>query len=115
RYEPTFEFEWRNESLGLGNQLTQPAGMTRVSFWKPYVSADLRYRTVYNYAKSDPKAADDRQWSTNLIAGYRRLRVESKRGEPDFFARLYYGVNPYGQLRNQRGYFLIGVGVHVFV
>ena len=89
--------------------------MTKVSFWKPYVSADLRYRTVYNYAKSDPKAADDRQWSTNLIAGYRRLRVESKRGEPDFFARLYYGVNPYGQLRNQRGYFLIGAGIHVFV
>jgi hypothetical protein len=101
RYEPTFEFEW-NRSV-TGHQ------------WEPYVSADLRYRTIFNYAKVDPNAADDRQWSTNLIGGYRRSRVESKRGEPDFFARLYYGVNPYGQLRNQRNYFLIGAGVHVFV
>jgi hypothetical protein len=114
-YEPAFEFEWRNESLGLAAQLAQPAGKVSASWWRPYVSVDARYRTIYDYAKADPKASDRRQWSTNVVAGYRRLRVESKRGEPDFFARVYYGVNPYGQLRNQRGYFLFGVGLHVFV
>jgi len=45
----------------------------------------------------------------------RRSLAPGKRGEPDFFARIYYGVNPYGQLRNQRRYFLYGIGVHVFV
>ena len=116
RYEPAFEFEWRNESLGLADALKQPAGTkVRASWWRPYASVDLRYRTIYNYAKTDPEAGDERQWSTNLVAGYRRVRLESKRGEPDFFARIYYGVNPYGQLRSQSGFFLFGVGVHVFV
>jgi hypothetical protein len=109
RYEPTIEFEWRNESLGLGNGATKP------HWWRPYVSVDLRHRTVFNYAKTDPEVSDERQWSTNLIAGLRRLRTESKRGEPDFFVRLYYGVNPYGQLRSQDGFFLFGLGLHVFV
>jgi hypothetical protein len=116
RYEPTFEFEWRNQSLGLGSQLTQPAGAkVKASWWRPYVSVDSRYRTIYDYAKPVPNAAERRQWSTNLVAGYYRLRTDAKRGEPDFFGRVYYGVNPYGQLRNQRNYFLFGIGVHVFV
>jgi hypothetical protein len=116
RYEPTFEFEWRNQSLNLSELLHRPPGSTiPVSWWRPYVSVDTRYRTVYDYAKSDPKAPESRQWSTNVVGGFYRLRPESKRGEPDFFGRVYYGVNPYGQLRNQRGYFLFGVGIHVFV
>jgi hypothetical protein len=117
RYEPAFEFEWRNVSLpGLQQALDAPPGTNvKVSWWRPYVSVDARYRTVFDFAKADPNQADDRQLSTNVIAGYRRLREESKRGEPDFFMRLYYGVNPYGQLRSQRGFFLFGLGLHVFV
>ncbi len=115
KYEPAFEFEWRNESLNLSNALKPDGGAREPAWWKPYVSVDVRYRTVYDYAKVVPNAPDPRAWSSNVIVGYRRLKVDAKRGEPDFFCRLYYGINPYGQLRNQRQYFLFGVGLHVFV
>jgi len=117
RYEPTVEFEWRNESLGdLKQQLLQPPGTKiKTAVWRPYVSVDARYRTVFDYAKADPAASDARRLSTNLLVGLKHLKVEEKRGEPDFFVRLYSGVNPYGQLRSQRDFFLFGIGLHVFV
>src|SRR5262249_4922104 len=116
KYEPTLEIEWRNQSLGLASALTLPPGsQIPTSWWRPYVSVDARYRTIYDYTKANLNAADGRQWSTNVVAGLYRLGTDAKRGEPDFFGRIYYGVNPYGQLRNQRGYLIFGIGVHVFV
>jgi hypothetical protein len=93
-YEPSFGFEYRFPIWGSRHT---------------YVSLDTRNRLQYAYRRP-PGQDERRQWSTNLQVG--RTLPEDPGGSPlqDYFVELYYGVNPYGQLRSQRGFWSVGVG-----
>jgi hypothetical protein len=78
--------------------------------WRPFVSYDGRLRTIYDYQKTSADQREDRQFSSSLVVGLRQMKFASK-GMPDFIARAYYGVNPHGQFRSQRDYWMLAIGV----
>jgi hypothetical protein len=83
---------------------------SKPQMWAWFASADLRHRAVYNYDKG---AGEDerRQPSVNLAVGRRSDPTRRHAiGLREWYLRVYYGVNPHGQLRNQDDLFLIGVG-----
>lgn len=77
--------------------------------WDVYVSAELRWRTIYDYHKEDPDDSEDRQASLNLIVGT-KLNGANKASP---FLRFYHGVNPHGQFRNQKDYSELGIGIRL--
>jgi hypothetical protein len=79
--------------------------------WAPFVSADVRYKTIYDYHKASSDQDEDKQWSTNLAVGF-RTPAESPLSIKEIYARVYHGVNPHGQLRNQRDYTTVGIGIN---
>lgn len=81
------------------------------SGWAPFVSADSRYRTIYDYHKTSSDQDEQKQWSTNLALGF-RTSAESPLSVSEIYARFYHGVNPHGQLRNQRDYTTFGIGIN---
>jgi hypothetical protein len=99
----------RNFEPGLGIEYT-PVGMEGL---RPFLSLDVRGRTVFDYDRP-PGTTERRGWSYSLAIGLRPL-AHDRRGTPEPVFRMYYGVNPNGQLRTQRRYWLIGAGVHVRV
>jgi hypothetical protein len=84
----------------------------RVEGYDVYVSAELRWRTIYDYHKTRPDAAEDRQASINVIAGV-KLTGNDLFGYASPFVRYYRGVNPHGQFRNQKDYTEIGIGLRL--
>jgi hypothetical protein len=103
QFEPSFGFEYlKDNSRGQG-----PA-------FEPFLSADVRWKTIYDYTKARLGQPDAGQWSWNLVAGVRRARgVGDAAGIPSLYVRMYYGVDPWGQLASQRNYFLFGIGLRV--
>jgi len=87
------------------------AGADRPRRWAPFVSVDARHKTVYDYLKASDEVSEDKQWSLNLLVGL-RTEAESPLSLKDIYARFYHGVNPHGQLRNQRDYTAFGFGVN---
>ena len=82
-----------------------------------FTSIDLRNRTVYDYAKTNPAASEDAQLSVNWLVGWKQGPPgQGVLGKirPAYFIRIYHGVNPAGQFRSQRDYTLIGFGVQFF-
>lgn len=77
--------------------------------WQTYTSAELRWRSVYDYHKQVPGASEARQASINLIAGIKA--AGNYKASP--FIRYYHGVNPHGQFRNQKDYSEYGSGVRL--
>jgi Protein of unknown function (DUF1207) len=77
--------------------------------WDIYISGELRWRSIYDYHKRRPDAAEDRQASVNLIVGI-KANGENKASP---FLRYYHGVNPHGQFRNQKDYSEIGLGIRL--
>lgn len=72
-------------------------------------AVDARLRNVYDYGKTDASKAEARQPSVNGMIGVRAAVPD--RTFPDFYVRGYYGVNPAGQFRDQRDYWLFGLGL----
>lgn len=81
--------------------------------WDIYGSAELRWRSIYDYHKTGDDVAEDRALSTNLVAGVKRGGTGGVFGRASPFVRLYHGVNPHGQFRNQTGYTQLGVGLRL--
>lgn len=81
--------------------------------WGPYLSTEVRWRSVYDYHKADPDAPEDRQASVNVVAGLKKSGTPAGIGRAAPFIRYYRGVNPHGQFRNQRDYVEYGVGVRL--
>ncbi|MCA1563640.1 MAG: DUF1207 domain-containing protein [Acidobacteria bacterium] len=75
-----------------------------------FASADLRHKAVYDYRKADDDVKEDKQLSTNLLVGLRSKPGLGRLALTEIYVRFYHGVNPAGQLRDQRDYTLIGVG-----
>ena len=88
-----------------------PSGSDRPRRWAPFVSVDARYKTVYDYLKASDDVSEDKQWSLNVLVGL-RTGADSPLSVKDVYARVYNGVNPHGQLRNQRDYTAFGFGVN---
>jgi len=77
-----------------------------------YVSAELRWRSVYDYHKRSANDSEERQPSINLIAGAKK-RGTGMLGRVSPFVRFYRGVNPHGQFRNQKDYTELGIGLRL--
>jgi hypothetical protein len=83
--------------------------------WAPFVSADVRRRIVLDFNKVSADVKEDTQWSTNLLAGIRSWAGFQRFAIKEIYARYYRGVNPHGQLRNQKDFWLAGFGVNFTV
>jgi len=77
--------------------------------WEIYASSELRWRSIYDYHKLSPSTAESRQVSVNLIVGT-KISGQNKASP---FLRMYRGVNPHGQFRNQEDYSEIGLGLRL--
>ncbi|MGC3999541.1 MAG: hypothetical protein QM767_19700 [Anaeromyxobacter sp.] len=103
----------RNYEPGLAVEL----GLERPLLWsllrRPFLSVDLRARTVYGYDRADVTVNEEWQWSVNALAGV-RPDPGNFGGFTHFYLRGYYGVNPAGQFRSQRDYWLAGFGFAFF-
>lgn len=78
-----------------------------------YLSAEVRWRSIYDYHKQRPDAAEDRQASLNLILGIKENGRGRAIGRVSPFVRFYNGVNPHGQFRNQKSYTEMGIGLRL--
>ncbi|MEY4545744.1 MAG: hypothetical protein RL685_1939 [Pseudomonadota bacterium] len=82
--------------------------------WAPWASVDARHRSIYDYARASAATPEERQWSLNLLIGLRDQEQQyGQKGKIDLYGRVYYGVNPAGQFRNDGDYLLFGIGIHV--
>lgn len=93
-FEPSFGVEWRGWQKGERDL---------------FVSLDARHKLAYRF-KREPGEEETKQWSFSLAVG--RSVPEGTRGIPlkDYFGYFYWGVNPFGQLREQKNYWLVGLG-----
>ena len=78
-----------------------------------YMSVEGRWRSVYDYHKPNPESAEKRQLSVNLVIGVRKSGSGDAIGRASPFVRVYYGVNPHGQFRNQNDYTEFGIGLRL--
>jgi hypothetical protein len=78
-----------------------------------YLSSEVRWRSVYDYHKTQPDAAEGRQASLNLILGVKENGRGKAIGRVSPFVRFYNGVNPHGQFRNQKSYTEMGIGLRL--
>jgi hypothetical protein len=95
----------KNFELSLGAEYRFPVWKGR----RFYLSADTRNKLRYTY-HATPANPEERQWSTNFQVG--RTLEEDSGDSPlqDYFLQVYYGVNPYGQLRSMKSYWSVGFG-----
>lgn len=99
--EPYLGVEWLPEAKCLGN-------------YAPFLSLDTRLMIIFDYDRTDPETPEDRGIGMNIMAGLRnRAREFNATGVTDFYFRLYYGVNPFGQFQNADGFILVGLGLHL--
>ncbi len=87
----------------------------RPARWAFFGSADLRRRIVFDYHKLSEDIKEDTQWSFNLLAGIRSQPGNFRFSIKEIYARVYRGVNPNGQLRNQKDFWIVGLGVNFAV
>jgi hypothetical protein len=90
-------------------------GFERPARWAPFVSADFRRRIVLDFNKVSADAKEDTQWSVNFLGGIRSQSGNFRFAIKEIYARFYHGVNPHGQLRNEKDYWLAGFGVNFAV
>ncbi len=99
--ESNRKFEW-----GLGAQIV-PEGR-----WRPWISVEGGPRILYDYDRASADIAEELRWSFNLMVGVRTSDAEyPDHGPVELYARLYRGVNPNGQFRNQPDYMIFGAGI----
>jgi len=83
--------------------------------WALFTSVDLRRRIVLDFNKPTEDTKEDTQWSINLLGGVRTPKGFQRVAIKEIYGRVYRGVNPHGQLRNQKDYWQAGVGVNFAV
>jgi hypothetical protein len=102
-FEPSIGAEYRGNSFddGILHALLHDR--------QPYVSVDTRDKLIYNYHQTSTNP-EERQWSWTAQVG--ATVKANTAGEPlkQYFLQVYYGVNPYGQLRSQRDFWSVGIG-----
>jgi Protein of unknown function (DUF1207) len=83
--------------------------------WALFTSVDFRRRIVLDFNKPTADTKEDTQWSINLLGGLRSWKGFQRISIKEIYGRVYHGVNPHGQLRNQKDYWLVGFGVNFAV
>jgi hypothetical protein len=83
--------------------------------WALFTSVDLRRRIVLDFNKPTEDTKEDTQWSLNLLGGVRSWSGFQRFSIKEIYGRVYRGVNPHGQLRNQKDYWQAGIGVNFAV
>jgi hypothetical protein len=79
--------------------------------WGGYLAAEVRRRSIYDYHRANRDVGEERQLSFNVIAGIQPAGGRLERASP--FVRVYRGVNPHGQFRNQSSFTLWGIGLRL--
>jgi hypothetical protein len=103
-FEPSFGGEYRHPHGGR--------------LWSPFVSAETRYRIIYDYHKPSSDTPEERQWSTTVAAGIRTppaATLPARMALTHIYFRFYHGVNPHGQLRNQGDFTMFSAGFNFAV
>lgn len=98
----------RNFEPSIGLEVTR-----KLTNWQPFLSVDLRPRTIYQYDRAAASDGEGFQWSVNGMLGVHTPRGAFT-GLTQLYLRGYYGVNPAGQFRSQRDYWLVGAGAVFF-
>ncbi len=75
--------------------------------WMQEISVEAKNRVKFSYSTDIP---EDRLWSVNLYLGYRHL-LKNQKSSLGFYVRYYYGINPYGQMRNIADFQSIGYSI----
>jgi hypothetical protein len=83
--------------------------------WALFTSIDLRRRIILDFNKPTEDTKEDTQWSINLLGGVRSWPGLQRFSIKEIYLRVYHGVNPHGQLRNQKDYWQAGLGVNFAV
>jgi hypothetical protein len=83
--------------------------------WAPFASVDARRRIVLDFYKTSEDIKEDTQWSFNVLGGIRSQPGNYRFSIKEIYVRFYHGVNPHGQLRAQKDYWLAGFGVNFAV
>jgi hypothetical protein len=113
-FEPYVQYQFFAPHSRVSDQ-PGAAGIERPVRWAPFASADLRRRIVYDYNKASADVKEDTQWSINLMGGFRSQPGNLRFSIKEIYLRYYRGVNPNGQLRNQKDYWQVGLGVNFAV
>jgi hypothetical protein len=103
---------WLDPHGGFQVQWDELAGDGFFSRFAGYGSVELRWRSIYDYHKADAGDRESRRASFNVIAGVKPTGVGDL-GLTSLFIRLYNGVNPHGQFRNQRDFTFVGFGMRL--
>lgn len=103
---------WFDPYLGVQSQWDQLKSDGFLSRVAGYVSAEVRFRSVYDYHKTTADAVESRKASLNLIAGLKPTGT-SDLGRTSIFVRVYRGVNPHGQFRNDEDFTFYGLGMRL--
>jgi hypothetical protein len=98
--------------VGVEFELPEALTSTWLGEWDPYLSAELRWRSIYDYHKARPEDNEERQASLNLIGGLKR-EEPPRFGALSPFIRFYHGVNPHGQFRNEKNFTEVGIGLRL--
>src|SRR5262249_20267224 len=105
RFQPIVQLE---HVFGKTHPITEEASSER---FEPFISTDVRRSIVFDYEKAQTSDPDKHTVSVNLLFGLRRADRLTRRGVSDFFVRVYHGVNPHGQFRNQSNFWLVMTGL----
>jgi hypothetical protein len=107
KFEPYAQFEhhWPHTSEVVPGQL--PARQR----FRPFVSVDARDRIVYDFYKTSFDQKEQKQLSVNALAGIRSWTGAQRFSIKEVYLRYYHGVNPAGQLRSEKDYWLLAAGV----
>lgn len=82
------------------------------STWRPGISLDLRRRVVFGYDRADAADPEKTRWSWNLVLATRTHLFDfAEKIHLLLYARVYSGVNPAGQFRNDPSYRIWGIGL----
>ncbi|MFC1462266.1 DUF1207 domain-containing protein [Verrucomicrobiota bacterium] len=109
--EPYLGFEFRSHEALFKDTKYRGSYLRNIfGSQAPFISVDLRYNVLFDYQRSRENEDEDHRLSVNILAG---LWEAKKKGEesrlPTVCIRLYHGVNPHGQFRDQDDYTMIGL------
>jgi hypothetical protein len=104
----------------LGLQLTHvykkaftlSSNASRKARWYDFLSVECRNRVLLDYEKMAPNQLEKRVWCVNAVYGWTfETAREANPMNVKLYFRYYYGLNPFGQLRNQYDWWIASLGL----
>jgi hypothetical protein len=107
-FEPYVQFEYHAPH---NFKSKKPGDLPTRDGFRPFVSIDARHRIVYDFYKTSFDQKEEKQLSINALAGVRSWSGTARYAIKEIYLRYYHGVNPAGQFRSEKDYWLFGTGV----